>query len=137
MIRWLRRLAMAFVLLYLLAFGALYAAQDVLLFPGWSGPPAASVASVPGMSEIAIPGPDGTTLRTWSRPADPGRPTILFFHGNAGFQWGKLPPLAARGYGLSLTAYRGFAGNPGDPSEAGLLDDARAALAHLAAAGIA
>ncbi|MEM7489793.1 MAG: alpha/beta hydrolase [Pseudomonadota bacterium] len=137
MIRWLRRIALAVAAVYLLALGALYAAQDALVFPGWAGPSPDTVAAVPDMAEIVVPGPDGTTLRGWYRPADPGHLTMIVFHGNAGFQWGKLPPLAARGYGLLLVTYRGFAGVPGAPSEANLLADGRAALAHAAALGVA
>ncbi|MEM7641361.1 MAG: alpha/beta hydrolase [Pseudomonadota bacterium] len=137
MIRWLRRVALTLVAFYLVALGTLYAAQDSLIFPGWDGPSPQMVATVPGIAEVAVPGPDGVSLRGWYRPADPDQPTIIFFHGNAGFQWHKLPPLAARGYGLLLVSYRGFSGNPGTPSEAGLMADARSTLAHAAALGIA
>ncbi|MEM8850832.1 MAG: alpha/beta hydrolase [Pseudomonadota bacterium] len=137
LLRWLRCVALVLAAFYLIALGTLYAAQNSLIFPGWAGPSAQMVATVPGIVEIAVPGPDGTPLRGWARPAASGQPTIVFFHGNAGFQWHKLPPLAARGYGLLLVSYRGFSGNPGAPSEAGLLADARATLAYAATQGIA
>jgi pimeloyl-ACP methyl ester carboxylesterase len=135
LLRWPLRIVGTLAALYLLALGALYAAQDALIFPGWEGPTEAQVASVPGLAETVVPG--DPPLRAWVRPADPGAPTIVVFHGNAGFQWAKLTAFAERGWGIVLAAYRGFAGNPGDPSEDGLTEDARAVLAFAAALGIA
>ncbi len=40
------------------------------------------------------------------------------------------------GFGVLLLEYRGFGGNPGHPDEAGLMSDARAALAFLESAGV-
>ncbi len=60
-----------------------------------------------------------------------GKPMLLVLHGsgtsadNVG-EW--LRPLSDSGYGLVLVEYRGFAGNPGQPSQAGLALDARAFL---------
>src|SRR5437867_7938918 len=42
----------------------------------------------------------------------------------------------ADGYGVLLVEYRGYGGNPGSPSEAGLYHDGRAALAFLEREGI-
>ena len=137
MLRVLGWLAAAVLLLYLTAMTLAWAFQDRLLHHGWAGPSAAQVAAVPGLTEVAIPGPDGAALRAWYREADAGRPTLILFHGNAGFGWGKLEAFAARGFGLLMTSYRGYAAAPGTPSEAGLLADARAALAWAAAGGLA
>lgn len=66
-------------------------------------------------------------------------PTILFFHGNADTLPGAANAtrvLGERGFGLLLADYRGYAGNPGNPSEEGLLEDAIAARDFLAAKGI-
>ena len=40
---------------------------------------------------------------------------------------------AREGYGVLMLEYRGYGGNPGDPSEAGLFEDAAAALRFVAA----
>jgi fermentation-respiration switch protein FrsA (DUF1100 family) len=114
--------------LWLALTGALWAWQDRLIFPGWSGPTAAQIEGVPGLRELITPGPDGMSLRAWYRPADPGRETIVLFHGNAGTDWRKTTEFARRGFGVYLTAYRGYAGNPGTPSADGLLADAGAML---------
>ncbi|TFL18741.1 alpha/beta hydrolase [Jannaschia formosa] len=132
--RWLARILVLVALLYAGAVAALWAAQEALIFPGWGGPTAEQVASVEGLREIVIPGE--IPLRAWSRPADPGQPTIVVFHGNAGTQWSQLPPFAERGWGILLPAYRGFAGNAGHPHEAGLYADAEATMAQAAAMGL-
>lgn len=59
------------------------------------------------------------------------KPVLLVLHGSGASAddvgaW--LGPLAERGYGLVLAEYRGFAGNPGRPSQPGLARDARAFL---------
>jgi uncharacterized protein len=38
-----------------------------------------------------------------------------------------------RGWGVVLASYRGYSGNPGEPTENGLMEDARATLATAAA----
>lgn len=64
---------------------------------------------------------------------------IIFFHGNAGNQTYAahyLEPLAvAGGPSVLVGSYRGYGGNPGKPSQKGLMADARAALAEAEARG--
>lgn len=59
------------------------------------------------------------------------KPILLILHGSGTSAddvgtW--LGPVAENGYGLVLVEYRGFSGNPGQPSQAGLAMDARAFL---------
>jgi fermentation-respiration switch protein FrsA (DUF1100 family) len=72
----------------------------------------------------------------WHVPAKPGRPVILYFHGNgdflAGF-FGRFRDLIADGSGIVALSYRGYAGSTGQPSERGLLQDAAAAYAFTTA----
>jgi fermentation-respiration switch protein FrsA (DUF1100 family) len=78
---------------------------------------------------------DGMRLRIWqSGPPDKGKPTIVFFYGNAGTLSDFAPigeDLHAQGYGVVLASYRGYSGNPGSPSEQGLFADARAVLSVI------
>ena len=63
-----------------------------------------------------------------------GTSTILLAPGNAGNRAGRVPTargLVDRGHAVLLVDYRGYGGNPGSPSEAGLLADVRAARDHL------
>ncbi|MFC7739110.1 alpha/beta hydrolase [Roseomonas sp. GCM10028921] len=56
-------------------------------------------------------------------------PVILYLHGNgghAGHREQALQPFAAVGYGVVLAEYRGYGGNPGLPTETGLIADAQA-----------
>lgn len=80
---------------------------------------------------------DGLALTAWLVPAEgPAVSAVLLAPGNAGNRAGRLPTaraLAARGHQVLLLEYRGYGGNPGRPSEAGLLADARAAHDHLGA----
>jgi fermentation-respiration switch protein FrsA (DUF1100 family) len=56
------------------------------------------------------------------------------FHGNGGNRADRAPlaqAFAARGYDVLLVDYRGYGGNPGTPSEAGLILDSKAAVTYL------
>lgn len=122
--------------LYGAGIGVLYANQRSLIFP-------ASEHDWPkerGYQTIAYRTSDGLTLRGLYRPAGPGKPTILFFHGNGDSLSGSLVSVsayAAQGYGVLLPEYRGYGGNPGTPTEAGLYADARAARDWLDRQGVA
>ena len=92
------------------------------------------------MQEVAITTTDGLTLTSWWAPAiRPDRRVIVYFHGNAGHRGGRADRIRdylAAGYGVLLVGYRGYGGNPGLPTEAGLYDDARANLAFVAKQGV-
>ncbi len=63
----------------------------------------------------------------------------MYLHGNAGNIAGRAPKVRRfldRGYGVLLVGYRGYGGNPGAPSEQGLMADGGAALDFLAARGV-
>lgn len=111
----------------------MYAAQRALLYPGATG----GDAGPPRWGEaVGIDTPDGERLHALHAPAAPGRPTLLFFLGNADrvANYGFLAEaLAARGIGLLAVSYRGYPGSTGTPSEDGLLTDGLAAHDWLAA----
>src|ERR1700688_3848159 len=79
---------------------------------------------------------DGEKVIVWHVPAKPGRPVVLYFHGNgdflAGF-FGRFHDLIADGTGVVALSYRGYAGSSGHPSERGLKSDAAAAYAFAVA----
>src|SRR5919108_309876 len=129
----------------LLGVGLLWSQQRRLIYlPAPRGvPPAASV--LPGAEEVSFPPADGLRLAGWFVPAagPPGRgagrgraPAVLVCNGNGGNRSLRAPlaaALARAGLAVLLFDYRGYAANPGHPTEAGLAADARAALAFLAA----
>lgn len=84
---------------------------------------------------------DGLELTAWLIPptGEDRRVGVLYAPGNGGNRAGRVPAFAALAHlGLTVLAldYRGYAGNPGDPSEDGLAADARAAAAGLRDAGL-
>ena len=81
----------------------------------------------------------GLHLQSWYLPPRPGKPVVVFYHGNAGTiadRDFKVAPWRDAGYGVWLTGYRGFGGNAGQPTEAGLYTDARIVIGNLIADGI-
>ena len=108
----------------------MYLAQDSILFPAPTDP--AGDPATWGAAEFRIERlvtADGLALQFWAARPAPGMPTVIQFHGNGAAGWygsRYLAPLAREGYGVVLAEYRGYSGNPGAPSEAGLAEDARA-----------
>lgn len=115
--------------------GALWALQRrVIYFPERALPELADV--LPGAQEVALTTDDGLTLGAWFVPAtsDTNGVTVVVFNGNGGNRGGRIPlakALSAQGYGVLLFDYRGYGGNPGSPSESGLISDGLAAVAYL------
>lgn len=100
-----------------------------------------SATGLRGITESHVTTEDGLRLLAWTLPpADDGKPMLLYLHGNSGNLQGlrhRMAQLEVLGWGAMFLEWRGYGGNPGTPNEAGLLRDARAALAAIAAQGIA
>lgn len=99
-----------------------------------SVPPAAEVLA--GAREVTLRTTDGLVLGAWLVPADePGRGmAVLVANGNAGNRSLRAPlaeALAAQGFAVLVFDYRGYGGNPGNPTEHGLARDVRAAYRFL------
>lgn len=119
----------------LLAVGALWVFQRrFIYFPSQALPPMATALF--DAEEVSFPTDDGLTLSAWLVPAfrATNGTTVVVFQGNAGNRGDRTPlarAIADRGYGVLLVDYRGYGGNPGSPTEDGLLADGRAAVAYL------
>lgn len=125
---------------YLLLMGGMAVFQrDMIYHPG-SERMEPSQAGLPEMVAVQVRTEDGHIGTSWyAPPKERHLPTIVFFHGNAGtlaHRAHKARALLDRGYGVLLVGYRGYGGNPGRPTEDGLYNDARAALAWLIRKGI-
>jgi fermentation-respiration switch protein FrsA (DUF1100 family) len=107
--------------------------RHLIYFPQGS-PGGTAAGAVPGARDVTLTTMDGLELAGWCLPAAAGQPTVLVASGNAGHR-GLRAPLAAalsrHGLGVLLFDYRGYGGNPGSPSEAGLARDVRAARSFL------
>ncbi len=115
---------------YVLVVACMYMFQRSLMyFPDTNKP-----ALVEDVSEITVTTQDGLEITGWYIESRKGKPVILYFHGNAQDHAVRLPrvqPYIEEGYNVLLAGYRGYAGNPGNPTEEGLYADARAYLAAL------
>jgi fermentation-respiration switch protein FrsA (DUF1100 family) len=115
----------------------LWLGQGRLIYPADPSavPPAASVFA--GGRDVELTTSDGLSLGAWFvPPTGPDRHlVVLVAPGNGGNRLGRADlgqALAAQGFAVLLMDYRGYGGNPGRPSEAGLAADVRAAWAYLA-----
>jgi len=118
---------------YACGLAALFLAQRSFLFPiPTAVRTTPEAAGFPEAEEHVLTTVDGEKVIVWHIPARPGRPVILYFHGNgdflAGF-FGRFRELIADGMGVVALSYRGYAGSSGHPSERGLLQDAAMAYA--------
>ncbi len=134
------KFAGALIVVYVGLIGFLYLFQrQFIYFPDRTRPDPAAYG-VPDMAPVTLITADGIELLAWWRPAARAdAPVMAFFHGNAGnigYRGPKVRPYLDDGWGVLLTAWRGYSGNTGDPSENGLYADGRSALDFLAARGV-
>jgi fermentation-respiration switch protein FrsA (DUF1100 family) len=124
---------------YAAVVGGLFFFQRQLLYlPDRTRPELAGLAQL-GVREVTLRTADGLSLLSWYLPWRSGRPVIAYFHGNGGhigYRVERLLRFAREGYGVLMLEYRGYGGNPGSPTEAGLYSDAQAALDFLKREGI-
>ncbi|NNC47310.1 MAG: alpha/beta hydrolase [Sphingomonas sp.] len=116
----------------------IFALQRQMIYPGtgpddgsWNTPP-------PGYETVQLQTADNLSLRALYRAPKPGGKTLIFFHGNGDSALNSafsLAPVLGETDGALMMSYRGYAGNPGQPSEDGLYADADAGLAYLRSRG--
>jgi fermentation-respiration switch protein FrsA (DUF1100 family) len=121
------------------AVAAFIAQRKLMYFPDRARVSPASFA-LAGVEERVLKTPDGAILIAWFGPAPPGRPTLLYFHGNAGNlanRSERVRRYVARGLGVFMLSYRGYSGSTGRPSERANVADAKLAYEALIAEGVA
>jgi uncharacterized protein len=92
-----------------------------------------------GIDVWSVATPDGAQLVAWYAKAEPGHPTFLYFHGNAGYielRSTRIADLTSRGFGVLMPSYRGYGGSTGRPSEQTLIADALLMFATLRESGV-
>ena len=83
--------------------------------------------------------PDNLLLKGWFHLKDSKKKTILFLHGNAGNLDNRIDKLNFLGnmdINFLIISWRGYSGNPGNPSETGLYKDALGGIEWLNKKGI-
>ena len=131
-------IVLACVVIYLLALGAITFGQRKLLYFPFGREETPASAGLPQAEVLHLDTADGERLLAWYVPPSPGRPLILYFHGNANGiadRAERFHALTATGNGLLAVEYRGYPGSTGSPSERGLLADGEAAYAKAVALG--
>jgi uncharacterized protein len=111
---------------YLAAVAYLFFFQRDYVFKPTGALASAAEKGLPGVEVITLEAADGTTLTGWFQPAEPGKPSLLYFHGNAGNvseRAKRFRQVVDSGFGFLALSYRGFVGSEGSPSEAALVAD--------------
>ncbi len=132
---WKRTLTL-FVIGYAILVAIMFLAQRSYMYIPYKVFPNPALIGVADMQVVEVTTADGLTLNAlYKAPATPSMPVVVLFHGNGGSI--AIRGFRARdyidngGYGYLLAEYRGYAGNPGKPSEQGLYEDARAYMKWL------
>lgn len=93
-------------------------AERWILFPFDPTRVSPAEAGARGLTEVEFSS-DGETLIVWIKPAKPGKPVIVYLHGNAGnlaVRAGRFRKFTDRGYGVVALGYRGSSGSTGTPT---------------------
>ncbi len=124
---------------YVALVGVLFLLQRNMMYYPDTSVPSPAASGVAEMTPVTLATDDGLALLSWYGAAAGGRPSIVFFHGNAGnigSRGFKARLFLDAGFGVLLVGYRGYGGNPGRPTEDGFYADGRAALDFLAGRGV-
>ena len=116
--------------------GVLYVTQRSLMYFPETTHTTPAQAGLPEAEEVPLIAADGLRITAWHVAPKDQKPVILYFHGNGGslrYRVERFKKLVANGIGLVALEYRGYGGNPGSPSERGLIADAEAGYAFAAA----
>lgn len=130
------RVFVGVVLVVVVVLTLAYVFQRSLIYLPTGGPVPAAAQVLPGARDVRLRTADGLTLGAWFVPAtgpDLGV-TVLVANGNGGNREHRADlaaVLRAKGLSVLLFDYRGYGGNPGDPTEEGLALDVRAARNYL------
>jgi uncharacterized protein len=133
------RIALVALLALLLLVTIAWSQQRRLIYFPFGTVPDPGAVGLEGAAVVSFPTADGLTLNAWfvSRTDRPDF-TLIVFNGNAGNRAFRAPladALVRANLAVLLFDYRGFGGNPGSPTEAGLKHDARAARAYVISRG--
>lgn len=128
------------VALYVIVVAAAWLGQRHLMYvPDPTRVPPAATGLRDVREHVLLTG-DNVRIVCWRADPQPGRPTILYLHGNAGNLAGRADRFRhyqSRGFGLMMMSWRGYGGSGGSPTEAHNVADAGLAYDTLRAEGVA
>jgi len=127
------------IALYVMVTGAAWLGQRYLMYVPNATRVAPAAAGLAGVQEQILATPDGARLIAWRAAARPGRPTILYLHGNAGNLAGRADRFERYqrlGFGLMMLSWRSYSGSTGQPTEAHNVADAILAFDMLVTSGV-
>jgi uncharacterized protein len=134
------KLALGAVAVYAAIALAAYLGQRRLMYFPDPERVAPADSGLSGVEERVLATPDGQRLIAWYGRARPGKPTLLYFHGNGGglaMRAERIRDFMAEGWGVYMLSWRGYSGSTGSPTEANNVADARLAYNALAREGVA
>lgn len=126
----LKSILLAAVVGYLAIVALMYVAQRALMYFPYSQRMTPADADFPQATEVELKAADGVRVFAWTVAPKPGKPVIVYFHGNGGslaHRVHRFRRLVDDGTGLVALSYRGYGGSEGKPTEDGLIADGRAA----------
>lgn len=116
--------------------GPLAAVENSLVFQPAEYPEGDWQPAGLAVEDVRFTAADGTSLHGWYCHHPRPRAVVLFCHGNAGNVTHRADVLrrlnGQHGLAVMMFDYRGYGRSEGEPNEAGILQDARAARAWLA-----
>jgi uncharacterized protein len=128
--------AIIFLCAYVGVASVLYVTQRSLMYFPETVHTTPAQAGLPEAEEVPLVAADGVRVIAWYVAPKDQKPVILYFHGNGGslrYRVERFKKLIGDGIGLVALEYRGYGGNPGSPTERGLIADAEAAYAFASA----
>jgi fermentation-respiration switch protein FrsA (DUF1100 family) len=111
---------------YVAVVGALYLLQRGMVFQPGGALVTPAEAGLGSAEVVTFTTADGTSLTGWYAESEAGRPSILYFHGNASnlsARADRFREIVGSGFGLLAVSYRGYPGSGGSPSETVFLAD--------------
>ncbi len=133
------KLLLAIAFSYVIIALIIYLAQRKLTYFPSPERVAPAAVGLPHVAERIFDTHDGERVVAWHGKAEPGQPTILYFHGNGGnlaLRSERIRRYLDRGQGMLMVSYRGYSGSSGRPTEANNVADARLAYQMLITDGI-
>lgn len=137
---WVLKISAGLVAAYVLLVLAGYVLQRRFIYYPNPARVLPAEAGMTGVEERILTMPDGVRVVAWHAKAKPGKPTLLYFHGNGGSLAGRanrIRAYTAMGWGVYMMTYRGYGGSGGAPSEQANVADARIAYGALLLEGVA